>query len=922
MIDRAGTIVLLTLPLAAALPWATGLVGALLAPGAVVINRWKERGRARREPGTPSGRAPGEPPDPDALAAAIATASTPREAAAALFDAVRAVIPFDVALLALVDADGRRATGFASRGADETWWRGVAVDLEHDAGGIVTATSELSAFAIYDAESSPVINRRLAATVAAKSVAFVPLVLDARPIGVLVLVSAAAKRLFTADELAGAERLANAAGEVIERTGSPEAIRRALEREKLISEVARKVRSELDLDAVLGVAVAEIGHALGAARCFIRLGAPGEPMPVRAEWARPGLASIPIDAARLPGSNLAVRERRTIAVGDVVHAPEFDDTTLGGRETLLELGSRAVLATPIIVFGRLIGVFALHRTETYAWSAGEISVAEAVAGEVGLAIETARLVEERTRRLDQQSALLNAAQVVTSDLRSESVLRHLVDEMATLLGADAADCWLLEPGGDFLRCRAVFGLPAGEVGRRIAPSGTFAEVIASGEPIRKREFARTEEPPPSKSFSAFEEVMVAPITWLGEVRGVLGAWSLEAGRFDASELELLDAFARFASLASHNAESFEERERQAQIQQGFYRIAEVLGSPLSLAETYDALAEAAAEALGGESAVVLAPDAGRLVLAGSHELPPELVERVRKGLRPSATPFATAAEEERIVSAAGVADDERFDAPTRELLGAHGYRALLSAPVHRANGNIAVVVLFREERAFSDDDLALARHLSRAARGALERSELFETERRARNLSERLATVGARLVMNLEPAQVLAEVVEEAPSLLDADAAAVRLLEQDELVVRATAGSAPASIVGTRASSGVGVAGDVAQSRRPATVEDARAAPPLGRGDPLLAESMAACVAVPMIAHGGGLHGVVTVYAATARSWRSDEVQALVALAAMASAALSNAELYQRVAEEKERSEAILAHIADGIVAVDREDRI
>ncbi|MDQ4018801.1 MAG: ATP-binding protein, partial [Actinomycetota bacterium] len=129
------------------------------------------------------------------------------------------------------------------------------------------------------------------------------------------------------------------------------------------------------------------------------------------------------------------------------------------------------------------------------------------------------------------------------------------------------------------------------------------------------------------------------------------------------------------------------------------------------------------------------------------------------------------------------------------------------------------------------------------------------------------------------------------------------------------------SVVGTRGSSGAGLPGRVAQSRRPVIVEDARAAPQLARGEPLLVE-LAACVAVPMTAHGGRLHGVLSVYARAPRPWREDEVQALVALGAMASAALSNAELYQRVAEEKERSDAILANIADGIVAVDREGRI
>src|SRR5262249_61249426 len=71
-----------------------------------------------------------------------------------------------------------------------------------------------------------------------------------------------------------------------------------------------------------------------------------------------------------------------------------------------------------------------------------------------------------------------------------------------------------------------------------------------------------------------------------------------------------------------------------------------------------------------------------------------------------------------------------------------------------------------------------------------------------------------------------------------------------------------------------------------------------------------------------GLQGVLAVYSQRARVWREEEVEALAALAGNASAVLSNAELYQRVALERERSYAILSNIADGIVAVDREGRV
>jgi PAS domain S-box-containing protein len=70
------------------------------------------------------------------------------------------------------------------------------------------------------------------------------------------------------------------------------------------------------------------------------------------------------------------------------------------------------------------------------------------------------------------------------------------------------------------------------------------------------------------------------------------------------------------------------------------------------------------------------------------------------------------------------------------------------------------------------------------------------------------------------------------------------------------------------------------------------------------------------------MHGTLAVYARGARNWREEEIEALAALAGNSSAALSSAELYQRVALERERSVAILANVADGIVAVDREGKV
>jgi PAS domain S-box-containing protein len=910
-------------------PWPIfGLTVLGYVPAAIVIWRWPERhllvSAAPRvvEAETEASERRRDAESISRLSSALLQGGSGREAAYRLFDELERVLGITHAMIATVDEEEQVAAGLAARGVDEDWWRTLELDLERDQSGIVAAARDRAPLVVFDVQTSPRVSQEISRKVGAHSAAFVPLLSEGRVTAVLAVASEK-PRLFTPSETELMQDLANETALALGQASSQEALGAALERERLVAEISRRVRSELDLDAVLNVAVAEVGKALDLSRAFIRLGESGEDAPIKAEWDAPGFEAIGAVSARLPVSNLAARERRTVAVGDAVTAPELDDPTLGSRDTLVELRTRAAVATPILVFDRMIGVFGLHRAEPGTWSPHEVSLAEAVAREIGLAVHTARLLQQNERRLREQAALLKAGQVLTSDLRFQSVIQRLVTEVVQLLGADAADCWIFDERRTMLRCHAVLGIPESNIGREVALQGTFKQVVATGRPLLKRDFARSEAPTPSEDYQVFAEVMDAPITWLGEVRGVLGVCARAHGRFDESDLELLDTFARLASLALHNAESFGERERQAQVQRGFYRIAEILGSTLSLRETLDALAQAACDALGGSSAVVLEPSGDMLVVSGSHELPAELEQALEPGLAGNVSPLGAAAEEGRILSSTSLPNDDRFEVGMRGLLSAQGYHALIAAPVAGVQSQKhAVVVLFREERTFSDDDLALARHLTGAARGALERAELFEGERRAHTFAQRLADIGGLLATTLDPAAAFAEVVREAPELLEADAAVLRLLENDDLVVRAAFGTGTQGLRNLRSSSAAGAVGIAAQSRSPLVVSDARETPRFGHEDPLLANGMISCVAVPMLLHGGGLSGVLAVYDAKPRTWREDEVQALVALGATASAAFSSAELYQRVAEEKERSEAILANIADGIVAVDRDDAI
>ena len=672
---------------------------------------------------------------------------------------------FDVGFVALsfVSDDGHEATGYLARsnGEDVDWWRDVRLDLEREPSGIASSVFEATAIAVYDTEGSGVVNSRLAASVGAKSAAFVPLLVQERVIAVISVATLEEPRVFTNDDLALMQTLATEAASALERLRA-------------------------------GVALEE----------------------------------------------------------------------------------------------------ALKRNE---------------------------------EQLAQQTALLRAAHVLSSELDLAVVLQRLADQLAELLDAEAADCYLLDRERGHFRCVAVHGFDRSLVGFEFpAAHGLAGAAAREGRPLIDSSYGEIAAPVPHPAYDGFTDVIAAPMFWSDEVLGVLGVGRRVGRRFEQRDANVLEAFAGLAALALRNAEMFTERARQARIQRGFYRIASVLGQSLSRAATLEAIAQAAAEALGGSSAAVLVPSSGRLEALGTYELPEDLGSIFEGRAAEQQGPLFRAAADGRILVSSSVSDDERLLPDLRTTAAAHGYPSLISVPVDspRGAGRGLVLIFFAEERSFSDDDLELARHLADATRGALERSELFEGERGARALAQQLTRTGRLLTSELDPAAVLDEVVQQAPALVNADAGAFRLLDGEELVVTAAGGAGAEASLGSRSPAGGWLSGDVVQSGAPVALGQAGEDDRLRGLDPMLQSGHAAFLGVPVGGAEGTTLGVLAVYASVARDWREEEVEALLAVAASTSAALANAELYQRVALERERSVAILSNIADGIVAVDRDGKV
>jgi PAS domain S-box-containing protein len=597
------------------------------------------------------------------------------------------------------------------------------------------------------------------------------------------------------------------------------------------------------------------------------------------------------------------------------------------------VGAKSAAFVPLLVEERVTAVISVATLDAPRVFAHEdLAVMQTLASEAAVALERLRAglaLEEALKRnkeqLAQQSALLRAAHALSSELDLTVVLQRLADQLAQLLDTDAADCYLLDRERGLFRCVAVHGFSASLLGFEFpADHGLAGAAVREGGPLIESAYGELATPVPHPAYDGFTDVITAPMTWNDDVRGVIGVGRREGRRFEQRDASVLEAFAGLASLALRNAEMFTQSARQARIQRGFYRIASVLGQSLSRAATLEAIAQAAAETLGGSSAAVLVPSSGRLEPVGAYELPEGLADIFEQRAAEHHGPLFRAAAEGRILVSSSISDDERLLPDLRAAAGANGCLSLISVPVDapRDAGRGLVLIFFAEERSFSDDDLELARHLAEATRGALERSELFEAERGARALAQQLTRTSRLLTSELDPAAVLDEVVQQAPALVNADAGAFRVLDGDDLVVTAADGDGADAALGSRSPAGGWLSGDVVQSGMPVGLADAGADERLRRLDPMLQAGHSAFLGVPVGGAEGATLGVLAVYASVPREWREEEIGALLAVAASTSAALSNAELYQRVELERERSVAILANIAEGIVAVDREGKV
>ena len=160
--------------------WLTLGLGLLVGLPAILVLRAAAR---------PEGSAVG--PERESRTAALSALSQSDDleaVAGALLEQSEDLGGIELACLLLIDEDTRMGMGVVGRvdGRDLDWFSDVRIDLENEPSGVATAAFEAAPFAVYDAAASKIVSSRMVEATGAKSVAFIPVLLDERVIAVVV----------------------------------------------------------------------------------------------------------------------------------------------------------------------------------------------------------------------------------------------------------------------------------------------------------------------------------------------------------------------------------------------------------------------------------------------------------------------------------------------------------------------------------------------------------------------------------------------------------------------------------------------------------------------------------------------------------------------------------------------------------------
>jgi adenylate cyclase len=389
-----------------------------------------------------------------------------------------------------------------------------------------------------------------------------PLLVRDEMIGVL-MVDSAQPGLYTAADVAIAQSLAGQVAVAIENARLYTLLEQEKARLELLHRLSHQLSESLDVHDVAQHALDELCGVVGAMRgiTLVReLDSELLQLVAVSGYATESLATLGRRIGLGVGNGLigqVIAQRQPLLVADV-RQDEYWAPVPG-----LDDGVRSALSVPLFSGDEAIGAFSIYSDQEDFFNDDHRQLAESVAATVAVAIQNARLYQTEQRRSAELRALYDTSLRMGTQLEAfEELLRLIVEQAVTLLGAEAGGFYLYDSLSDELVFSVGVGYFTESDGVKLKPGeGLAGKVFTSRRPLMVDDYySWSGRAAIYKEQTKFRTILGVPL--LG-AEGVLGVLDFGVGEqkqtFDEHDLWLAELFAAYASVAIQNARLYERR---------------------------------------------------------------------------------------------------------------------------------------------------------------------------------------------------------------------------------------------------------------------------------------------------------------------------------------------------------------------------
>ncbi len=637
-------------------------------------------------------------------------------------------------------------------------------------------------------------------------------------------------------------------------------------------------------------------------------------------------ADLALDLGAAPAVRSLVERQEVASIEELEGANEAVMRLLAG------LGLRSGLLLPLTAQGQPLGLIAVG------WRGGSPPVAEekrrtaqALANQAAIAVDNARLFEQTDvalkAQLDQLAALETITLRMVRRLDLVSVIEQVVSAAVEATGAELAEVALYRPEGDQMTLMARLVEGKWVYGGEWPASGGI-----TGLALRRREVVTVddvgESPDYVEAHPGICSEMAVPILLDDQVLGVINLESTRRAAFQAQHARFVGNLARQAAIAIQNARLFERVSQQAQEFKTLQSIAVELLEMPGADQVLTLLASTALEQSGAECVHVYLYNRGTDVLTPAARRWRDPYRAIPfRPPRPDGLTAATAhGGKPQIIHE--VATHPLFaDLAATPQWERAGVRAMASLPIKLADEVLGVVNLgFSDAAQMGDETLHFLDLLIAQVALALSNARLLDRVTNQVRRFEILQEIALELLSASDLKQVLGVIAREALLHTSAQDAHIYLYNQaaDRLTFgtsRWRSGEVDREFAKPRPD---GLTATVARTGRRVVVDN-MAEHPLFKDVLKKPEWQAVPVNVLIgmpLKQGDEVIGVFNLAFEQDAELDEDMLDFLDLLATQASVAITNARYAEQLRTARDRLQAILDSIHDGIVMFDRDGRL